>query len=340
MWSEPEPARQGDMLHEGMQIGTGEHSRAQVTWPKVTTRVWSNSVYAIAPNQRLVYLLGGEMLYQLDKKRKRKSEYYVWTKLIQARMRGTTVLFQSSENTTRMTVLEGCAEVLNRLDKSVIRVKPGVVVEVTEKQVSSSVPSAGGASYTGTTDGESRSIASGPGVQIFDTASSTTAIYAADSAVLLNNPLLLSFEGSLKSLSLVRDALGSVASQGAAGLSSVAEIVAVPRKLTYSLGPQVGTTIPLPPALVAEFPPQGVSAAASVVPVDLSGSAKQAGQLSGSVGAGANVIQPVTSGTGAAGIGQSPAPSAAGRACRLSFSIPVVSVARSTRWFTSFFVNG
>lgn len=47
-WGEPVPARRGDELFEGMQIGTGERSRAQVTWPYVTTRAWSNSVYAIA----------------------------------------------------------------------------------------------------------------------------------------------------------------------------------------------------------------------------------------------------------------------------------------------------
>ncbi|MBY0550593.1 MAG: FecR domain-containing protein [Candidatus Obscuribacterales bacterium] len=310
VWSEPVPARQGDMLHEGMQIGTGEHSRAQITWPKVTTRVWSNSVYAIAPNQRLVYLLGGEMLYQLDKKRKRNSEYYVWTKLIQARMRGTTVLFQSSGNTTRMTVLEGCAEVLNRLDRSVIRVKPGAVVEVTEKQVTGSLPG-GSNSTAGSNDGESPSIATGSGIQIFDTASTTTSLYKADSIALLSNSLISNFTGPLKSLSLVQDALGAMGTAGVPALSSIAEIVAVPKKLSYSLGPQVGTAIPLPPALISEFPPQGISAVAPVAPFDLSGSSKQVGQLSGGIGTGAAVLQSGTLNTGAAGMGQSLTPSAA-----------------------------
>lgn len=282
VWSDPEPAHQGDMLHEGMQLGTGAHSSAQVTWPKVTTRVWSNSVYAIAPNQRLVYLLGGEMLYQLDKKRKRKSQYYVWTKLIQARMRGTTVLFQSSGNTTRMTVLEGCAEVLNRLDRSVIRVKPGVVIEVTEKQAPGSLPR-GGASTSGSEkESEPPSITTGAALRVFDTALSTTSLYRADSASLLGSPLIGNFASPLKSLALVHEALGGLGNSGIRSLASVAEIVAVPGKLSYELGPQIGTAIPLSPALIAEFPPQGITSVAPVVaPSSQSGRTNPGATLSG-----------------------------------------------------------
>lgn len=318
VWSDPVPAHQGDLLYEGMQLGTGAHSSAQVTWPKVTTRVWSNSVYAIAPNQRLVYLLGGEMLYQLDKKRKKKSEYYVWTKLIQARMRGTTVLFQSSGNTTRMTVLEGCAEVLNRLDRSVIRVKPGVVVEVTDKQVTGSL-SPESNSNGAEADSHLPVITTGTALRIFDTELSTTSLYRADSKALLSSSLIANFASQLKSLALVQDALGLTGSAGVHSLASVAEIVAVPKKLSYDLGPQVGTAIPLSPALIAEFPPRGISAVSPVVaPLYPSGSANSGAPLSGAtttsgvgqtgsaVNAGVNSIGQ-TLNSGARGVGGLPA---------------------------------
>lgn len=129
-WADPEPARVGDNLDEGMQVGTGDKSWAEVTWPTVTTRAWANSVFAIAPNQRLVYLLGGQMLFNLDKHRKDKKDFFVWTKVLQARIRGTTVMVQCTRDVSRITVLEGVVEVMNRLDKSVIRVNPGVVYEI------------------------------------------------------------------------------------------------------------------------------------------------------------------------------------------------------------------
>ncbi|HEY9788126.1 MAG TPA: FecR domain-containing protein, partial [Candidatus Obscuribacterales bacterium] len=129
-WGDPTPAQRGDLLHEGMQIGTGDRSWAEVKWPSITSRAWANSIYAIAPNQRLVYLVNGEMLVQLDKKRDKKSPYYIWTNLLQARMRGTTVLVQATNMVSRLTVLEGVVDVLNRSDHSLVRITPGVVYEV------------------------------------------------------------------------------------------------------------------------------------------------------------------------------------------------------------------
>src|SRR5581483_5683583 len=84
-WGEPESANVTDQLREGMQIGTGTDSWAEVTWPSVKTRAWANTVFAVAPAKRLVYLTGGEMLFRLDKNRKDKDPYYIWTKVLQAR---------------------------------------------------------------------------------------------------------------------------------------------------------------------------------------------------------------------------------------------------------------
>lgn len=129
-WADPEPAKPGDNLSEGMQVGTGDKSWAEVTWPTVTTRAWANSVFAVAPNQRLVYLLGGQMLFNLDKHRKDKKDFFVWTKVLQARIRGTTVMVQATKDVSRITVLEGVVEVMNRLDRSLIKLSPGAVYEI------------------------------------------------------------------------------------------------------------------------------------------------------------------------------------------------------------------
>lgn len=133
LWDDPVRASAGDRLTEGMQVGTGNKSWAELTWSYITARVWSNSVYAIAPNSRLVYLTSGEMLYHLDKNRRDKNPYYVWTNLLQARVRGTTILFQATKVSSRVTVLEGSIDVTNRLDHSVVHLNPGLIYEITQK---------------------------------------------------------------------------------------------------------------------------------------------------------------------------------------------------------------
>lgn len=132
-WGEPQVAKKGDTLNEGMQVGTGQKSWAQIAWQFVTCRAWANSVYAIAPHQRLVYLTNGEMLFHLSKNRKDKDDFCVWTNLLQARIRGTTVIVQAAGDTSRISVLEGTVDVLNKLDHSVVRIKPGVVYTVQAK---------------------------------------------------------------------------------------------------------------------------------------------------------------------------------------------------------------
>ena len=130
-WGDPLPAKIGDLLKEGMQVGTGNESWAQISWPKVTTRTWENSVVSIAPNKRIVYLRDGEMLFQRDNKQHQDQfTYVIWTKVLQVRVRGTTLLVQSTPDYSRVSVLEGDVDVVNRLDNSVVNIKPGVVYEV------------------------------------------------------------------------------------------------------------------------------------------------------------------------------------------------------------------
>lgn len=277
VWGEPAKAGKGDVLMEGTQVGTGDKSWAQLTWSYITARAWANSVYAIAPNQRLVYLMGGEMLYHLDKNRKDKSDYFVWTKLIQARLRGTTVLFQCHDDTTRITVLEGVVDILNRRDKSVIRLEPGVVYEVKElnkqanaSDISSSVVNATSQGLTPITLGHI------PPVNVFETKNTVTSLYVASPQSLLSHPLVSSLESPLTSLPLVGTTLNSLLptvnnlldtttgllKDGALpllsqALSSESKILAVPTTLSYNVGSLAGTAFSLPQS-VTFFPPKGV----------------------------------------------------------------------------------
>lgn len=126
---DPCPGKIGDLLPEGAQVGTGDRSWAQISWTKVVTRIWEDSVVTIAPNRKIVYLLDGEMLFNLDKEHKLSENYEVWTKLLQARVRGTTFIAQSTADFDRIAVLEGSLDITNQIDHSVVHVGPGLVYE-------------------------------------------------------------------------------------------------------------------------------------------------------------------------------------------------------------------
>lgn len=297
-FAEPMPAKRGDRLKEGMQVGTGDKSWAQLQWKYISARAWANSLYAIAPNQRLVYLTGGEMLYQLNKHRKDKNDYFVWTKLIQARIRGTTVLFQTTADTTRVTVLEGCIDVMNRTDRSIVRLKPGVVYEVKElhpEANTSSAATAVSSNMASTTSSISAGSFAGQvsisptdflhsialnkvaPVQLFETKLTISTLYLANPQSLLSHPLLTVFELPLASLDIINNSLGSLLPKidnlfdGSTGellngstallnknLLSEAKVIAVPRSLSYRVGPAVGQAFTLPQGSVSFFPPSGV----------------------------------------------------------------------------------
>lgn len=256
----PEPASVGDVLHEGMQLGTRQKSWAQICWKHLTTRAWENSIYAIAPNQRLVYLVSGEMLYQLDKNRKDKSAYFVWTNLLQARIRGTTVLFQATKNVSRITVLEGTVEVLNKVDKSTVTLKPGVVYEIATND---------GVTTSSTTSLTNVTSAASPMVPIFSTSKTRASISAVDPMSVLNHPLIRDFDTPLASLPSVQDAMTNVQSLlDVAGdhvggavtglLHDTFEIMSAPKTLSYSLGADVRAVANVAPGAFDFFSPVGV----------------------------------------------------------------------------------
>ncbi len=141
IWSSPEAAHQGDIVGDGMQVGTGDHSWTQCKFRHVTARAWENSVYMVSPKQKLVYLVGGELLFNLDKHRTDKSPYSIWTKYLHATVRGTTLLVQSTPDVSRVSVLEGTVDVTNRLDQSVVTLTPGSVYEVKAKEQDKNISS-------------------------------------------------------------------------------------------------------------------------------------------------------------------------------------------------------
>lgn len=269
-WGEPAVAKAGDALLEGMQVGTGDNSWAQISWTHIKTRAWANSVYAIAPNQRLVYLIGGEMLFQLDKNRKDKREYHVWTNLLHARIRGTTVLVQSTGEVSRVTCLEGHIDVTNRTDNSVIHLKPGAVYEIK----SNAVP--------GATENDAATIVAKPTAllsnlapimaaetarPVFQTSKTTSTVYLVDKQTILQHPLLTNFESPLPSLPLITDTLGSLGLPDLIGnlvpntlksvLNHAFEIAALPSRLNYLIGPDAGSLISINRQSLALFPPDG-----------------------------------------------------------------------------------
>lgn len=293
-----QPAHIGDKLHEGMQVATAEKSYAQLQWKDVTARAWANSVYSLAPNRRLVYLQSGQLIFCLDKHRKDKREYFLQTNLVQARIRGTTVFCQTDGKKTQISVLEGTIDVLDRRDKSVVRLTPGVIYEISPRAVSSgdatqtteSTSSGQSATtITSTTDLGGRaggtsmppSIAesnllqatAGPPVTIFESAHSGVALYAVNPQILFNQPLVTGFTSQLPSLPLIGNALnklpavlGNITSGALslvqdkliAGIAKSAQILTVPTGVNYVIGPVVGTTLKLPAQAISYFPPLGV----------------------------------------------------------------------------------
>ncbi|MBY0549646.1 MAG: FecR domain-containing protein [Candidatus Obscuribacterales bacterium] len=249
-WGDPAPAHLGDHLAEGMQLGTGNQSWAQLTWKNVSARAWENSVYAIAPNQRLVYLMGGEMLFQLDKKRKDKTAaYYVWTKLLQARMRGTTALVQANNDVARVTVLEGTIDVLNRVDHSLVRLKPGVVYEIRSRDsalpggiapivtqatsnIASSAPASSAVAGATARSINSITLPGATALPLFDSGSTVTSLLPLSPVAALAHPLLQGFTSQLPSLALISSALSGLP----AGLSNVVNSVGLVTPLNEAVG--------------------------------------------------------------------------------------------------------
>jgi len=270
-WADPEPAQVGDTLSEGMQLGTKENSWAQVRWPNVVARAWENSLFAVAPNKRLVYLSSGEMLFRLDKHRKNKDNYYIWTKTLQARIHGTTVLVQAHPDYSRITVLEGDIVLLNRINHSVVTLKPGVVFQVNANTGKGFYVSLNKATskiqFPGSTNSADLTKISKQQsqVELFRTDFETSSVSQADGEQLLSHPLVSGkFDNELDSLPLIKNAMSSLSKHfdkdnSAMGrIRSEFQIVTPPTSTRYEVGSSAIRELPFPPGALKEFPPSGV----------------------------------------------------------------------------------
>jgi hypothetical protein len=280
IWGREQQANINDRLHEGMRLGTGNNSWAEVSWPNVKTRVWSNSQFAVAPNKRLVYLTQGEMLFRLDKHRKDKDQpYYIWTKVLQARIRGTTVLVQSQGSVTRFSVMEGVVDITNRLDHSRVTIKPGVVYEVvgypqgkpSTTESSSVVPiTEAPKKIDGTVTDILYDKAENSKIPIFQDRCSSSNVYPTNSEALMHHPLI-NCGSVIDSMALIekeqKDLPGfnqilPLRSADQARLdrlvASAVEVRTMPGTADYFVGQDLGKSIRLPQQPVANIPPRGV----------------------------------------------------------------------------------
>jgi len=274
VWCDPIPAATGDAVSDGMQVGTGSNSWTQCTWKHVTARAWENSVYMVSPKQKLVYLVGGELLFNLDKHRPDKKPYSIWTKYLHATVRGTTLVVQSTPDGSKVSVLEGTVDVTNRLDNSVITLTPGVVYEVKSKG-GDEKPIAEMSNNDGVTDGAfagrtpamehlalqgtleafagkvdllnnsplNLSIVNLNPVVLFDSLTSTTIATLTSLDQILLHPLLsTAFDSPLGSLPLIKSEMPILKSEllkGPAGVTEVfrnLSIQQVPVLTAYSIG--------------------------------------------------------------------------------------------------------
>ncbi len=261
VWAKPVAAHVGDTVSDGMQIGTGNDSWTQCSFNHFTARAWENSVYMVSPNQKLVYLVGGELLFNLDKNRKDKAPYSVWTKYLHARVRGTTILVQTTEDGSKISVLEGTIDVTNRIDNSVVTLTPGVVYEVKSKHSGKEGATTGDAqlnkssnpvdsaiigsqhhqdlenaaltktaqAYSGlidlaTTELTDLSVAGINPVVLFDSVLNTTFATLTSLDQVLLHPLLTSFDSPLSSLPLIKDEMPLLKSDSLSPLESTTSI--------------------------------------------------------------------------------------------------------------------
>lgn len=131
-WAAPVLASKGDFIDDGMQIGTGKDSFSEAKFDNITLRSAPNTVYTVSPKQNLIYVVGGKFLFNHDRKAG-DSDYTIWTEHAQVVAKGTTLLFDQGGNGTRVSVLEGIAEITNRLDRSVLQLTPGMSYLATDK---------------------------------------------------------------------------------------------------------------------------------------------------------------------------------------------------------------
>lgn len=256
--SQPGPERvqieTGQRIDSDKQITTGIDALAQVNFHNSVVRAAQNSVYAVAPKQRLVLLRRGEVLLQVSQPRKQKTHTYLWTDHIQARIGDATILVQNAPHFSRLTVLDGSAEVLNKVDRSVIALTPGVVCEITDLAASptdAALPKL--------------QLDSSPTVPVFETSRTRTVTYLANPMSLINHCLLRQFDSRLPSIADIRETVTSrqsaiesdkVRHETIAKLMRESTTIqCAPRSFSYRIGANVNRYATLPSGVLDFFVP-------------------------------------------------------------------------------------
>lgn len=274
------PAKVNDLLPEGSVIGTGARSWAELKWTSVTSRIWQNSVVQIRPSKRSVYLQEGGLTFNLKKDRPDKAPYDIRTKVLQARIHGTTVQVLAQGNVEKISVLEGNIDVRNLQNGSVVHLTPGVVYEVQVRGViKNNAPNYNLFNKTGTNKAEpvselpgasGRSIAEAPefrlnprrGELIFQDSHTRALAYTVNSKAILEHPLI-GGSNPIPSIDLIEDAIGNLPTESTSEgkldrvIARNFKISRVPSRTSYAIGPNVGEGLPLPQVAMTDNAPAG-----------------------------------------------------------------------------------
>lgn len=267
------PCKVGDQLPEATLVQTAAKSTAEIKWQANgkdagTIRLWAGSVATINSKTRLVYLQKGEL--RLNKVRG-VSDQWVETKLLQARIHGTTVRVWSEGDIDKIVVMEtdhkSGVEIKNKVNGSKFNLQPGIVLEVRGVLPTSMLAPA------------SKNVCLKPekGELIFRDDKTETVVYTANSKAILEDPLLVGFDGlpPMDSLDLVKRDMKEVpSSDNIIGnvvenafnmgrpdklITKAFSISSVPTKTRYYVGPNIGQgkSIDLPSLAYTDFHPAG-----------------------------------------------------------------------------------
>ena len=279
------PAKVSDLLAEGSVVGTGNRSWAELKWASVTSRIWQNTVVQIRPSKRSVYLQEGGLTFNLKKDRPDKAPYDIRTKVLQARIHGTTVQVLAQGNVEKISVLEGNIDVRNLQNGSVVHLTPGVVYEVQVRGELKTKAPIYNLQRTGSSKSEPVSelpssrlerclsetpdfrLNVGDGELIFQDAVTRTFAYTANSKAILEHPFI-GGENPIPSYNLIQDALAKASPSGSSAptrrpgnlkldrtIARNLQIKKVPPLTAYAVGPNVGNGLPLPQVALVDLPP-------------------------------------------------------------------------------------
>lgn len=274
--------KMSEKLPEGTLVKTGAESLCEISWmvagktPAGKTRLWANSIATVSTRARLVHLQKGEIVH---KKTKGTADQFIETKLLQARIHGTTVDvkvdFVGDTEVDNITILEtdskSGVEVTNRLNGSKVSLRPGIVLEIRGAlKADASTPSANSS--------PNLCLKPDKGELIFQDSKSQMIAYVANSKAVLEHPLVRG-KGELSeidSIDLIRrdmakvpssdDVLGNIF-EAAINIGKPDKLItknlsiaSVPTKTRYYVGPNVGhgMAIELPNNLAySDFQPAG-----------------------------------------------------------------------------------